>query len=101
MARTILNTVRVTDEQWNRAETEATKHNQSPNHLLVQLAMDALDYHKWPRTGRHMALRCRLHWRCLARTTAGNHNISIRSLASLIVPLPPLESQLHCERLLN
>ena len=37
----------------------------------------------------------------LARTTAGNYNISIRSLASLVIPLPPLESQLRYERLVD
>ena len=34
----------------------------------------------------------------LARTTAGNYNISIGSLVSLVVPLPPLELQLRYER---
>lgn len=43
-------TVRVTDEQWNRIETAARNKNQSPNHLLVQLAMEALDRREWPRS---------------------------------------------------
>lgn len=50
MARTMSKTVRVTDEQWNRIETAARNRNQSPNHLLVQLAMDALDRREWPRS---------------------------------------------------
>lgn len=50
MARTMSKTVRVTDEQWQRIETAAQDHNQSPNHLLVQLAMEALDRREWPRT---------------------------------------------------
>ena len=28
----------------------ARKRNESPNHVLVQLAMEALDRHEWPRT---------------------------------------------------
>ena len=35
----------------------------------------------------------------LARTTAGNYNISIRSLASLSLPLPAFEHQVQYERL--
>lgn len=49
MARTMSKTVRVTDEQWNRVETAARNRNQSPNNLLVQLAMEALDRRDWPR----------------------------------------------------
>ena len=50
MAKTLSKTVRVTEEQWNRVETAARKRNESPNHLLVKLAMEALDRREWPRT---------------------------------------------------
>ena len=50
MAKTLSKTVRVTEDQWSRVEKAARKHNESPNHLLVQLAMEALDRHEWPRT---------------------------------------------------
>ena len=50
MAKTLSKTVRVTEEQWNRVETAAKKRNESPNHLLVKLAMEALDRREWPRT---------------------------------------------------
>ena len=50
MAKTLSKTVRVTEDQWNRVETAARKRNESPNHLLVKLAMEALDRHEWPRT---------------------------------------------------
>lgn len=50
MAKTMSKTVRVTDEQWHRIETVARNSNQSPNHLLVQLAMEALDRREWPRS---------------------------------------------------
>ena len=47
---TLSKTVRVTEAQWNRVENAARKRNESPNHLLVQLAMVALDRREWPRT---------------------------------------------------
>ena len=56
MAKTMSKTVRVTDEQWNRIETAVGNSKQSPNHLLVQLAMEALDHHEWPRTDLEIRL---------------------------------------------
>ena len=50
MAKTLSKTVRVTEDQWTRVEKAARKCNESPNHLLVNLAMQALDRHEWPRT---------------------------------------------------
>ena len=50
MAKTLSKTVRVTEKQWNRVEDAARKRNESPNHLLVKLAMEALDRREWPRT---------------------------------------------------
>lgn len=50
MAKTLSKTVRVTEAQWNRIETEARTRNESPNQLLVELAISALDHREWPRT---------------------------------------------------
>ena len=50
MAKTMTKSVRVTDEQWNRIENAVGNSKLSPNHLLVQLAMEALDRREWPRT---------------------------------------------------
>ena len=50
MAKTLSKTVRVTEEQWNRVENAARERNESPNHVLVQLAMEALGRQEWPRT---------------------------------------------------
>ena len=50
MPKTLSKTVRVTEAQWNRVETAARQRNESPNHLLVKLAMEAFDRHEWPRT---------------------------------------------------
>ena len=49
MAKTLSKTVRVTETQWNRVEAAATKRNESPNHLLVELTIEALDRREWPR----------------------------------------------------
>ena len=50
MPKTLSKTVRVTETQWNRVETAARKRNESPNHLLVKLAIEALDRREWPQT---------------------------------------------------
>ena len=46
MAKTLSQTVRVTEAQWNRVENATRERAESPNHPLVQLAMDALDQHE-------------------------------------------------------
>ncbi len=50
MAKTLSKTVRVTEAQWNLVENAASKLNESPNYLLVQLAMETLNRREWPRT---------------------------------------------------
>ena len=50
MTKTISKTGRVTDEQWNRIENAVVDSKQSPNHLLVELAMEALDRRESPRS---------------------------------------------------
>ena len=56
MPMTLSKTVRVTEAQWNRVENAARKRNESPNRLLVQLAMEALDRREWPRTEAEILL---------------------------------------------
>ncbi|MDD9997091.1 MAG: hypothetical protein OXQ89_05040 [Rhodospirillaceae bacterium] len=50
MAKTLSKTVRVTDKQWNRIEAAVGNSRESPNHLLVQLAMEALDRRESPQS---------------------------------------------------
>ena len=50
MVRTIQKNIRVTPEQWKRIESEAEKREMSPNRLVFELAMEALDRNEWPRT---------------------------------------------------
>ncbi len=50
MVQTIQKNIRVTPEQWKRIENEAEKREMSPNRLVVELVMEALGRHEWPRT---------------------------------------------------
>ena len=50
MAQTLQKNIRVTSEQWERIETIARERQASPNQLLVDLAMEALDRSQWPST---------------------------------------------------
>ena len=50
MVQTIQKNIRVTPEQWKRIENEAEKREMSPNRLVVELVMEALERHEWPRT---------------------------------------------------
>ncbi len=50
MTRTLQKNIRVTPGQWNRIENAARKRDVSANRLVVELAMEALDRHEWPRT---------------------------------------------------
>ena len=50
MPQTIQKNIRVTQEQWNRIEKTARERDISPNQLIVNLVMDALDRGEWPST---------------------------------------------------
>ena len=50
MVQTIQKNIRVTPEQWKRIENEAEKREMSPNRLVVELVMEALERRVWPRT---------------------------------------------------
>ena len=50
MVQTIQKNIRLTPEQWKRIENEAEKREKSPNRLVVELAMEALERREWPRT---------------------------------------------------
>lgn len=50
MAQTLQKNIRLTSEQWERIENVARKRDVSPNQLVVDLAMEALDRRKWPST---------------------------------------------------
>ena len=48
--RRLQKNIRVTPEQWKRVEKEAEKRDISPNRLVVELTMEALERREWPRT---------------------------------------------------
>ena len=50
MVQTIQKNIRVTPEQWERIEKEAAERGVSPNRLVVELTMEALERQEWPRT---------------------------------------------------
>ncbi len=50
MVQTVQKNIRVTPEQWERIEKAADERRVSANQLLVELAMEALDRRRWPRT---------------------------------------------------
>ena len=50
MVQTLQKNIRVTPEQWKRVEKEAEKRDISPNKLVVELTMEALERREWPRT---------------------------------------------------
>ena len=42
--------IRVPSDRWKRIETAANERGISPNRMLVELALEALDRREWPRT---------------------------------------------------
>ena len=95
MAKTLSKTVRVTEAQWNRVENMARKRNESPNHLLVRLAIEALDRREWPRTELeiHLLRSSLFTAQAMARNmiAAGREEEieAIRREISKIAPEPP------------
>ncbi len=50
MAQSQQKNIRVTAEQWTRIENAARERQVSPNQLVVELAIEALDRREWPST---------------------------------------------------
>ena len=50
MAQSQQKNIRVTPEQWTRIENAARERQGSPNRLVVELAIEALDRSEWPST---------------------------------------------------
>ena len=99
MAKTLSKTVRVTEAQWNRVENAARKRNESPNYLLVVLAMEALDCREWPRTELEIQLlrstlfTAQVTARNMIAEGRENEVVEIRREISMIAP--DLADQTH------
>ena len=50
MVQTTQKNIRFTPKQWKRVEKEAHKRGVSPNRLVVELTMEALERREWPHT---------------------------------------------------
>ena len=50
MSKTIGRHIRIGEDHWRRIDALAEVRNMSPNQLLVELAVEALDRREWPRT---------------------------------------------------
>ena len=50
MAQTLQKNIRVTSEQWERIEDAARHRDVSPNQLVIELAIEALERRRWPST---------------------------------------------------
>ena len=49
MSKTIARHIRIDTEDWRRIESLANERGTTPNQLLVELAVEALDHREWPR----------------------------------------------------
>ena len=96
--KSIQKNIRVTPEQWNRIEKSARERGISPNRLVVDLVMEALDRGEWPRTEAEIRVaRASLFTaQAIARDliSAGKEEDvqSIRKFISTIVPEPGIDA---------
>ncbi len=86
--------VGVTPEQWNRIEKTARERDISPNRLIVNLVMEALDHGEWPRTEAEIRVaRASLFTaQAIARDLISTGRVEdvrdIRAFISTVVPDP-------------
>ena len=49
MSKTIARHIRIDEQHWRRIESLTNERGTTPNRLLVELAVDALDRREWPQ----------------------------------------------------
>jgi len=97
MPQTLQKNIRVTSEQWDRIVNAATQRQVSPNQLVVDLVMDALDRNEWPsteaeiRVARASLFAAQAIARDLLAAGRENEVEEIREFISTIVPDPDAE----------
>ena len=86
--------IRVSRAQWERIERAAEGSPHSPNQILVELAIEALDRREWPRTDTEMRVAraslfaAQVLARDLIANGRGNEVEEIRDFISTIVRDP-------------
>ena len=94
MAQSQQKNIRVTAEQWTRIENAAQERQVSPNQLVVELAIEALDRREWPSTeaeikvARASLFAAQAIARDLIANGRGQEVREIREFISSIVPDP-------------
>ena len=92
MAQSLQKNIRGTAEQWERIETAASERDISPNRIVVELAIEALERNEWPATETevHVARASLFTAQVLARDLIANGRENevqqIRDFISTIVP---------------
>ena len=91
--------IRVSREQWERLERAAQGTPWSPNQVLVELAMEALDRREWPgtdtelRVARASLFAAQAIARRLIADGREQEVQEIRSFISTIVPDPDAQTE--------
>ena len=49
MSKTLARHIRIDEQHWRRIESLANERGTTPNQLLVELAIEALDLREWPQ----------------------------------------------------
>lgn len=49
MSKTLARHIRIDEQHWRRIESLANERGATPNQLLVELAIEALDLREWPQ----------------------------------------------------
>ena len=98
VSRTLSKHIRIQAEHWKRLEDAALERNVSPNQLVVELAIGALDRSEWPRTDLEVIMvRCCLFAsQAIARDMrAAGREEEIREIQKIIDTVaPPLPEDL-------
>ena len=92
MAQSQQKNIRVTADQWTRFEDAARERQVSPNRLVVELAIEALDRREWPGTEAEIKVaRASLFAaQALARSLiADGHEQEVREIREFISTIVP------------
>ena len=98
--QTLQKNIRFTPEQWNRIQHTAREREISPNQLVVDLTIEALDCQEWPRNeteirvGRASLFAAQVLASGLIADGRENEVEEVREFISTIVPDPDMERPL-------